>query len=251
MERLQKVIARAGLCSRRKAEELIALGRVRVNGQVVSSPGAKVDPASDRVEVDGRPLRAEPFVYYLLNKPMGAVTTASDPQGRPTVVELLSEVPYRIFPVGRLDWDTAGLLLMTNDGDLAYRLTHPKFEVEKVYVADVAGAVGPGALARLRQGVELDDGRTAPARARVLARGEGFTRIELVIHEGRNRQVRRMAEAVGHPVRRLVRVGLGPLELGDLAPGAYRPLRPDEVAALRRITGKGATGRRNSPVRDE
>ena len=226
-ERLQKVLARAGFGSRRACEELIAAGRVTVDG-ARAELGRRVDVASARVEVDGVPLsvRAD-LVHYLLNKPAGVLTTAHDPQGRPTVVSLVPAEP-RVFAVGRLDADTEGLLVMTNDGDLAQRLSHPSFGVEKEYVAEVEGVPGPGALRALRQGVALEDGPTAPARVGVLAPGV----LRIVLHEGRNRQVRRMCEAVGHPVRRLVRTRIGPVTDPALRPGRFRPLTPAEVAAL-------------------
>lgn len=225
--RLQKVLARAGIGSRRHCEDLIAGGHVRVNGEVAVL-GRRVDVDHDRVEVDGVVVAVRPgLVHYLLNKPAGVVTTADDPQGRPTVVELVPAEP-RVFPVGRLDLDTEGLLLLTNDGDLAHRLTHPSYGVDKEYLAWVEGRPTRGALRRLRQGVDLDDGRTAPAQASVLAPDL----VRLTIHEGRNRQVRRMCEAVGHPVRRLVRTGIGPLRDKRLAPGAWRSLTSDELQAL-------------------
>jgi 23S rRNA pseudouridine2605 synthase len=226
-ERLQKVLARAGLASRRQAEELIADGRVTVNG-IVAPLGRRVDISRDRVEVDGAPVPVRPgLVYYLLNKPAGVVTTAADPEGRPTVVALVPDEP-RVFPVGRLDVATEGLLLLTNDGELAHHLTHPRFGVDKEYVAQVAGRPSPAALRRLREGVELDDGRTAPARVAALAPDT----LRIVIHEGRNRQVRRMCDAIGHPVQRLVRTRIGPLTDRRLPPGAWRPLTPSEIRGL-------------------
>jgi 23S rRNA pseudouridine2605 synthase len=226
-ERVQKVLARAGFGSRRACEVLIDEGRVTVNGTVVSL-GARLDPEHDRLEVDGVPVSVRAgLVYYLLNKPAGVVTTADDPQGRRTVVELVPDEP-RVFPVGRLDYDTEGLLLLTNDGDLTHRLTHPSFGVEKEYLVHVEGRPSRGALRQLREGVDLDDGRTAPAK--VASPEPGVLRI--VIHEGRNRQVRRMCDAVGHPVRRLVRTRIGPLTDHSLAPGTWRVLTTDEVRAL-------------------
>jgi 23S rRNA pseudouridine2605 synthase len=226
-ERLQKVLARAGFGSRRVCEELIAGGRVRVNNEVAEL-GRRVDPATDRVEVDGEGIGVgADLVHYVLNKPRGVVTTASDPHGRPTVVALVPQEP-RVFPVGRLDADTEGLLLLTNDGELAHRLTHPSFGVEKEYLAEVEGTPSAAALRRLREGVVLEDGPTAPARvAAVPPRA-----LRLVIHEGRNRQVRRMCEAVGHPVVRLVRTRIGPLAERGLAPGEWRALTTAEVRAL-------------------
>jgi 23S rRNA pseudouridine2605 synthase len=226
-ERLQKVLATRGYRSRRAAEELIEAGRVTVNGEVAVL-GRRVDPASDRIEVDGIPLPTEPdLVYYLLNKPAGVVTTASDTHGRPTVVALVPGEP-RVFPVGRLDADTEGLLVLTNDGELAHRLTHPSFGVDKEYVAAVRGTPSGGVLRRLREGVVLDDGVTAPAKVSQPTPGI----LRLTIHEGRNRQVRRMCDAVGHPVERLVRVRIGPLVDTDLGPGSWRELEPEEVRAL-------------------
>jgi 23S rRNA pseudouridine2605 synthase len=227
--RLQKVLAQAGLGSRRACEELIADGRVTVDGEEALL-GDRVDPATAVVEVDGVPIGIRPgSVYYLLNKPPRVVTTADDPQGRPTVVGLVPAEP-RVFPVGRLDRDTEGLLLLTNDGDLTHRLTHPSYGVEKEYLAEVEGTPGRGALRRLREGVELDDGPTAPATVGTASPSV----LRLVIHEGRNRQVRRMCEAVGHPVRRLVRTRIGPLTDRTLAPGAWRELTQAEVRALER-----------------
>jgi 23S rRNA pseudouridine2605 synthase len=231
-ERLQKVLAHRGYGSRRACEALIAEGRVTVNG-AVAVLGRRVEPERDVVEVDGHLVPIKPgLVYYLLNKPAGVVTTAKDTHGRPTVVELVPAKP-RVFPVGRLDAETEGLLLLTNDGDLAHRLTHPSHAVEKEYLAHVEGLPGAAALRRLRDGVELEDGMTAPAR--VSHPSPGVLRI--TIHEGRNRQVRRMAEAVGHPVQRLVRVRVGPLTDRRLAPGAWRTLTLEEVKALSEAAG--------------
>ena len=226
-ERLQKVLARAGIGSRRTCEDLIADGRVRVDGAVVRL-GARIDVSQQVVEVDGVPITVDPdLVHYLLNKPAGVVTTASDTHGRPTVIELVPASP-RVHPVGRLDLETEGLLLLTNDGALTHRLTHPSFGVEKEYLAEVAGLPSRGALRRLREGVELDDGMTAPAVVSLVSPSV----VKLVIHEGRNRQVRRMCEAVGHPVVRLVRTRIGPLRDQHLPPGAWRPLEQDELRAL-------------------
>lgn len=225
------MLAAAGIGSRRVCEELIADGRVEVNG-VPAALGRRVNPETDRVTVDGVPVGVRPgLVYYLLNKPAGVVSTASDPQGRPTVTGLVPAEP-RVYPVGRLDAATEGLLLLTNDGDLAHRLTHPSFGVEKEYLASVEGAPKAGAVRRLREGVELDDGPTAPAKVSLVAPDV----LRITIHEGRNRQVRRMAEAVGHPVRRLVRTRIGPLRTDTLGPGEWRPLTQEEVRALERAT---------------
>jgi 23S rRNA pseudouridine2605 synthase len=228
-ERLQKILAHAGFGSRRASEALIAAGRVRINGEVATL-GDRADPETDRIEVDGAVVGVRPgLVHYLLNKPAGVVTTASDPQGRPTVVGLVPAEP-RVFPVGRLDAETEGLLLLTNDGELAHQLTHPSFGVDKEYLAEVQGRPTRGALRRLRDGVDLEDGPTAPAKVSVV--DERLLRI--TIHEGRNRQVRRMCDAVGHPVRRLVRVRIGPIADRRLAPGEWRALEQDEVRALER-----------------
>ena len=235
-ERLQKVLARVGLGSRRVCEELIGEGRVTVDG-AVAELGCRVNVESARIEVDGAPVGVRPgLVYYLLNKPAGVVTTASDPHDRPTVVDLVPDDP-RIFPVGRLDAQTEGLLLLTNDGDLAHRLTHPSFGVDKEYLAEVEGRPSPAAVRRLREGVVLEDGRTAPARA-VLVEASV---LRITIHEGRNRQVRRMCEAVGHPVARLVRTRIGPLVDRSLAPGSHRTLVAEEMRALRRTVADRAS----------
>jgi 23S rRNA pseudouridine2605 synthase len=231
--RLAKYLAHAGVASRRAAEQLIAEGRVTVGGAVVTDPARDVDETSE-VAFDGEPLRrAESRVAYALHKPAGVVSTARDTHGRRTVVDLVAD-PRRLYPVGRLDAESTGLILLTNDGELANRLTHPRFEVPKTYRATVGGpALTERALRRLREGVALDDGPTAPARVRRL----GPHALELTIHEGRNRQVRRMCEAVGHPVRELVRVRFGPLELGDLAPGRARRLSAAELAGLAAAAG--------------
>lgn len=224
--RLNAYLARAGVASRRKADDLIRAGRVRVNGDEAGlatfvSPG-------DRVEVDGRPVEPEPLTYVLLHKPAGVVTTARDPHGRPTVVGLVGH-ERRVVPVGRLDADTTGALLLTNDGPLAHLLAHPRYEVDKVYEAEVDGDPSEETLRRLAEGIELEDGRTAPARVRRLGRG----RIELVLHQGRKRQVRRMCEAIGHPVQHLHRREYAGLTLEGLAPGEWRELAADEVKRLR------------------
>ena len=233
-ERLQKVLARAGLGSRRTCEELIAEGRVRVNGEVAEL-GRRVDVDGDRVEVDGVPTGVRPdLVHYLLNKPRGVITTAADPQGRPTVIGLVPADP-RVFPVGRLDLDTEGLLLLTNDGELANRIAHPSSGVDKEYLAEVRGEPSRASLRRLREGIELDDGVTAPARATLVAP----TLVRLTIHEGRNRQVRRMLDAVGHPVERLIRTRIGPISERRLAPGDWRLLTGDERRALERAVATG------------
>jgi 23S rRNA pseudouridine2605 synthase len=231
--RLAKHLAHAGVASRRAAETLIAAGRVMVDGEIVTDPARDVGDAN-RVELDGRVLAgAEPRVVYALNKPLGVLSTARDTHDRPTVVELVPATRgLRLYPVGRLDADSSGLILLTNDGELANRLTHPRYEVPKTYLARVGGGrVEEGALRALRGGVELDDGLTAPALARRVRQGL----IELTIHEGRNRQVRRMCEAVGHPVLALERIAFGPLRLDGLAPGAHRRCGDAEVECLRTL----------------
>jgi 23S rRNA pseudouridine2605 synthase len=234
--RLNAFLARSGVASRRKADELIVAGRVSVNGR----PGelATRVGSTDVVELDGARVVPQALAYVLLNKPAGVVTTAHDPHGRPTVVDLV-EHPSRVVPVGRLDADTTGALLLTNDGPLAHRLAHPRYGVEKVYEAEVAGTPGPEAIRALQEGVDLEDGRTAPAAARVVRAGAESALLELVLHEGRKHQVKRMCEAVGHPVRRLHRSRYAGLELGDLGPGEWRKLSRDEIDALQRAPAAG------------
>ena len=224
--RLNAYLARAGVASRRKADDLIKAGRVLVNGEL-GQLNTFVE-TSDRVEVDGREVAKQRLAHLLLHKPAGVVTTADDPQGRPTVVGLVPNDP-RVFPVGRLDADTTGALLLTNDGQLSHRLAHPRYGVEKTYVAEVEGEPSDETIAQLEAGIVLDDGPTAPAKARHL----GPRTIELTIHEGRNRQVKRMFDAVGHPVTRLHRSGYAGLTLEGLEPGAWRELEPFEVERLR------------------
>jgi len=242
MERLQKVLARAGVASRRAAEGLIAAGRVTVNGQVVTTLGTQVDPARDRIAVDGQPVRLETVpitITILLHKPAGYVTTVRDPWGRPTVLDLVKTVQEqsgtRLFPIGRLDADSEGLLLLSNDGELAHQLTHPRFAQEKEYLVLVEGRPGAEALRQLRAGVPLDGKLTAPALVEVAQGkpGDGGTWLRFVIHEGRKRQIRRMCQAVGHAVRRLVRVREGALLLGDLPSGQWRYLTAAEIAQLK------------------
>ena len=234
-ERLQKVLARVGMGSRRACELLIADGRVRIDGGVARL-GDRIDAARATVEVDGVVVGVRPdLVHYLLNKPAGVVSTADDPQGRPTVVGLVPAEP-RVFPVGRLDRLTEGLLVLTNDGDLTHRLTHPSFGIDKEYLAHVSGSPKPGAVRALRRGVVLDDGPTAPAKVALVASDV----LRITVHEGRNRQVRRMCEAVGHPVRRLVRTRIGPLADRRLPPGHWRPLTPSETRQLEKAAAVGA-----------
>lgn len=240
-ERLARFLAHAGVASRRHAEELIAAGRVQVNGMTISTQGARIDPEHDRVSLDGKPVRpVQQHVYLLLNKPAGYISTAHDPQGRPTVLDLLPPElrRLRVYPVGRLDVDTSGLLLLTNDGDFALRMAHPRYSTEKHYEALIQGQLTPEELAALRKGVMIreDDGglhQTAPARVRqLMGVGAGSSRISLTIHEGHKRQVRRMFAAVGHQVQQLARVGLGPLTLRNVAEGKWRHLTESELRML-------------------
>jgi len=236
-ERLQKVLAHAGIASRREAEKIILDGRVKLNGVVVDALGIKADPEKDSIEVDGKRISAdEKKVYYVLNKPARCVTTMSDPQGRRTVKDLLGEIKERAYPVGRLDFDTTGVLIITNDGELANALAHPKKEIDKCYRARVEGIPSEDALEKLRCGIELKDGLTAPAKVRLLEKREGEASVEIIIHEGRNRQVKRMCDAVGHRVTRLTRVSFGPITAERMRPGQLRPLTAKEIAALKALT---------------
>jgi 23S rRNA pseudouridine2605 synthase len=235
-QRLQKILSQAGIASRRAAEKLIADGRVSVNGQTIREMGVKADPTVDDIRVDGRRVKsAERPRYILLNKPKGYVTTRSDPQRRPTVIDLVSGVREYVYPVGRLDYDSEGLLLLTNDGDLAARLTHPRHGVERTYEARVAGMPDADALDRLRRGIPLDGHRTLPAKVVLVheKRRDGNGLLRITIREGRNRQVRRMCEAVGHPVRTLRRTRIGPLADGSLGVGQWRDLTRGEVEKLK------------------
>ena len=234
LERLQKYLARCGVASRRRAEEMIKQGQVRVNQQIVSEMGFQVEPGKDLVEVKGRIVKPENRkVYLLLNKPLNVVTTLDDPQQRKTVTDLLQGIQERVYPVGRLDYHSEGLLLMTNDGELAYRLTHPRYEIAKTYLTLVCGQVKEITINELRKGVELEDGLTQPAVVKILSREHTKTLLEITIKEGRNRQVRRMCDKVGHPVLSLKRIKLGPLDLGDLKSGEYRELKQKEIQALK------------------
>jgi len=232
--RLNAFLARAGVASRRRADDLIREGRVRVNGE--QGELNTVVGAHDVVEVDGARVERQPLAYVLLNKPLGVVTTASDPGGRTTVIDVVGH-DVRVVPVGRLDVDTSGALLLTNDGQLAHRLAHPRYGVPKVYDVDVDGSPSPEELDVLRKGVDLEDGKTAPAGVRIVRRGSRLSRLEITLHEGRNRQVRRMCEAVGLPVLNLHRRRYAGLTLAGLGPGEWRELTADEVAGLRKLTG--------------
>jgi 23S rRNA pseudouridine2605 synthase len=241
IERLQKVLAHAGVSSRRAAERLIAEGRVRVNGAVVTELGTKVDPLDDAIKVDGKRVGAPPTgrTYLALHKPRGVVTTLSDPEGRPTVKDYLRGVKARVYPVGRLDFHSEGLLILTDDGVLARNLMHPSSGVDKTYLVKVKGHPGADALARLSRGIPLDGRRTGPARARVVRGGDNAW-VEMTIAEGRNRQIRRMLQAVGHPVQRLRRLAYGGVTLGRLPVGGLRRLTAAEVAQLARASGREA-----------
>lgn len=234
--RLQKVIADSGLASRRKAEELIAQGRVTVNGQVVCELGTKVDPVKDHVKVDGRHLKpAPPQTFLMLNKPKNIVSTMSDPGGRSTIADLLPGVRMRVFPVGRLDFDSEGLMLLTNDGDLAQLLLHPRHHVPKTYLIKVKGMLDSEDINLLEKGVMLDDGRTGPAIVKKVGKATENSWLEITIYEGRKHQVKRMLAAAGHPVLKLKRVKFGPIALGDLPTGRYRYLTDREANALRAL----------------
>ena len=259
--RLQKVIADTGLASRRKAEALIAAGRVTVNGRVVTELGTKVDPARDHVKVDGRHLgAAQPFVYLILNKPKNVMSTLDDPGGRTTVKEFLRGVSVRVFPVGQLDFDSEGLMLLTNNGDLAQALLHPRYHVPKTYLIKVKGVLTDEEIRQLERGVRLEDGMTGAAMVRKIRKAEQNSWLEITIHEGRKHQVKRMLESVGHPVIRLTRIRMGPLALGDLAPGEFRFLTDREANVLRELVeqrvaaverGEESAGSPRPPVKAE
>ena len=238
-ERLQKYLAEAGVASRRKAEELIAQGKVKVNGKVVTEMGMKIDPAKDEVTYLDKKVTTKDtkMVYIMLYKPEGYVTTAKEQFGRPAVMDLIKGVKERIFPVGRLDYDTSGLLLLTNDGDLTYKLTHPKHDVDKTYIAKLYGIPDEGALQKFRRGVVIDGKRTKPAKIQIIDKDKDgrFCTAEIIIHEGRNRQVRKMCEAIKHPVAQLKRVATGDLKLGDLQKGKYRHLTEKEIKYLKKL----------------
>lgn len=231
--RLQKLLAQSGVASRRRCEELMLDGKVEVDGEVVTRLGTKVDPRTALIRVEGRRLPpVSPHVYLALNKPRGVVSTMSDPQGRRTLSDVVAERPERLFHVGRLDTDTSGLIILTNDGDFAQRLAHPSYEVDKTYVAEVRGDVSKATLAELRSGVTLEDGPVSVSSVRIVQRGSGRTIVELVIHEGRNRIVRRLLDHVGHPVAQLTRTRIGPVALGQLRSGELRDLTNDELGEL-------------------
>jgi 23S rRNA pseudouridine2605 synthase len=236
-QRLQKILARAGVASRRAAERLIAAGRVRVNGRVVTELGTKADPRKDRVEVDGKRLVAEDLVYMVLHKPRGYVTTLSDPEGRPTIADLVRGAPARVFPVGRLDFNTSGALLLTNDGDFSDALLHPREDVPKTYVVKLNRQMQERDMERWRKGVKLEDGRTKPAKVSLIRHEDGKTWIEVTITEGRNQQIRRMAEATGFRVMRLARTSFAGITHDELRPGQWRMLEYDELLKLKKTYG--------------
>jgi 23S rRNA pseudouridine2605 synthase len=237
--RLQKVIAASGLASRRKAEEWIAQGRVTINGKIVRELGTRIDPERDHVKVDGRHLKGvEPYAYIMLNKPKGIVSSLNDPEGRPTINDLLHGVTLRVFPVGRLDFDTEGLMLLTNHGELAQALLHPRYHVAKVYLAKAKGVLDDEEIGQLARGIKLDDGMTAPAIVKKVRKAEENSWLEVTIYEGRKHQIKRMFEAVGHPVLKLKRIRFGPLALGDLLPGGFRYLTDREANKLREMLAK-------------
>lgn len=240
MERLHKVMARAGVASRRRCEEMIASGLVQVNGKVITETGAKVDPTKDKIRVGGEALDLSPArQYILIYKPRGYITTVSDEKGRKKVTDLLKDNTGRIYPAGRLDYDSEGLLLLTNDGDLTYALTHPRHLVPKTYQARVSGVPEPEKLKQMEKGLPLEDGLTAPARVRLKGQREGNALLEITIHEGRKHQVKRMCEYIGYPVIRLVRTKFGDLKIDDLRPGQYRHLTMDELKKLKEKLGLG------------
>ncbi|MBE9521344.1 MAG: rRNA pseudouridine synthase [Proteobacteria bacterium] len=232
-ERLQKILAKAGIASRRKAEELIRQGKVKVDGRVVTEMGIQVDPEHQRIEFNGKPVTVEEKkVYVLLHKPAGYVSTVHDPQGRPIVTELIKGIQERIFPVGRLDLDTEGALLLTNDGELAQKILHPSHEVNKTYRATVKGKPSKKKVEMLRRGIDIDGRKTWPALVKLLSAGSRETTLQITIHEGRKRQVRKMCEAVGHPVLKLKRIAYGKLKLGNLAPGKFRFLSKKDLQLI-------------------
>lgn len=240
-ERLQKILAHAGIASRRQAEALISGGRVRVNGKVASELGTKADARRDKIEVDGKRITREEPVYYVLHKPRGVVSTLKDPEGRKTIRDLVADIPERVFPVGRLDYHTSGALLLTNDGDLAEALLRPKRNVPKTYIAKLVGHLGIPELDALRNGVVLDDGyKTKPAELFVVRTEERHTWLQITLIEGKNRQIHRMGDAIGHPVRRLARVAFADLDTDGLRPGKYRPLDAKELLKLKKKYQKDA-----------
>lgn len=252
MERLQKILARAGLASRREAERWILEGRITVNGAVVRKLGSQADPAKDSIKVDGKRVKAAAApLYYAFHKPPGIITTLNDPEHRPDLTPFLARLgeKRRVFPVGRLDYNTTGLLLLTNDGELALRLTHPRFGVKKLYQVKLSACPTEEDLTRLRKGIRLDDGMTAPARVRVIEKLKKNAWVEIEVHEGRKREVRRMFEALGYFVEKLIRIRVGPILLGALAPGDLRSLSQIEIQLLKRAVGLTPLRPRGSAIR--
>jgi pseudouridine synthase len=236
LERIQKILAKAGIASRREAERMVIEGRVMVNGKIIDTLGFKADPLKDHIKVDGKRLaRFEPKVTLLLNKPRGYLSTAKDPQDRPTVMDLLKKVEWRIYPVGRLDFDAEGLLLLTNDGDLTHILSHPRFSIPRTYLVKVGGVPDEKKLTRLKKGVTLEDGKARVVSSYILRQGEKNSWVRVVVTEGRNRLVKRMFAAIGHPVLKLKRVEFGPIQLGNLPIGQFRYLTPAEVENLKKL----------------
>jgi pseudouridine synthase len=236
LERIQKILAKAGIASRREAERMVIEGRVMVNGEIIDTLGFKADPLKDHIKVDGKRLtRFEPKVTLLLNKPKGYLSTVEDPQDRPTVMDLLKKVGWRVYPVGRLDFDGEGLLLLTNDGDLTHILSHPRFSIPRTYLVKVGGVPDEKKLTRLKKGVALEDGKARVVSSSILRQGEKNSWVRVVVTEGRNRLVKRMFAAIGHPVLKLKRVEFGPIQLGNLPIGQFRYLTPAEVENLKKL----------------
>ncbi len=238
MERLQKILAQAGVASRRKCEELILAGKVEVNGEVVTTLGTKADPNADEITVSGRAIKAQQKLYLMFNKPKGVITSATDPEGRKVVTDYIKGIKERVYPVGRLDYDSEGLLLLTNDGDLAQKLTHPSHHVPKTYLATVEGIPHGDSLEKLRRGIQLEDGMTAPAQLEYydVDQQKKQATIRITIYEGKNRQVRRMFDAISHPVKRLKRISMGNLYLQNLKRGLHRPLTASEINELKQLS---------------
>lgn len=235
-QRINRILSQAGLASRRKADEIIRAGRVMVNGNIVRELGVKAKWGKDSIKLDGKEIpKPSERIYLLLNKPFGYISSLNDPQGRPVVTDLIKDVPQRIYPVGRLDFDSLGLLLLTNDGDFSHRLTHPRYHIPKTYKVTVQGTVSEETLDKLRNGIELEDGFSSTAKAALVKQSGGRSVLRITVYEGRNRLIRRMVEAVGHKAIQLIRTGFGSLELGSLKIGKYRRLEPDEIRELKRM----------------
>jgi len=239
LERIQKILAKAGIASRREAERMVIEGRVMVNGKIVDTLGFKADPSKDHIKIDGKRLKGfEPRVTLLLNKPRGYLSTVKDPEGRPTVMDLLKRRKWRVYPVGRLDFDAEGLLLLTNDGDIAHLLSHPRFSIPRTYWVKVKGVPDEQRLTQLKRGVKLEDGKASVVSSAILRQGEKNSWVQVVVTEGRNRLVKRIFSAIGHPVLKLKRVGFGPIRLGNLPIGQFRYLTPVEVEDLKKLIAR-------------